>query len=57
MLIMQDVNWIEKALVGHANSNLVFWFSKKQNYVALSIVETEYIAAGSYCAQLLWIKQ
>ena len=33
------------------------WFSKKQNSVALSTAEAEYIAAGSCCAQLLWIKQ
>ena len=36
---------------------LVSWSSKKQNYVALSIAEAEYIAAGSRCAQILWIKQ
>jgi hypothetical protein len=30
---------------------------KKQNSVALSTVEDEYIAAGHYCAQLLWIRQ
>ena len=35
---------------------LVSWFSKKQNYVALSTTEAEYIAVGS-CAQILWIKQ
>ncbi|XP_038989467.1 uncharacterized protein LOC120113034, partial [Phoenix dactylifera] len=38
-------------------ANLVSWFSKKQNSVALSTAETEYIAAGSCCAQVLWIKQ
>src|SRR5690349_4212544 len=32
-------------------------FKKKQNSVALSTVEAEYIAAGHYCAQLLWIRQ
>ena len=36
---------------------LVSWFSKKQNSVALSTAEAEYIAAGSGCAQILWIKQ
>ena len=36
---------------------LVSWSSKKQNSVALSTVETEYIAAGNCCAQILWIKQ
>ena len=35
---------------------LVSWFSKKQNSVALSTTEAEYIAAGSYCAQILWMK-
>ena len=38
-------------------SSLVSWFSKKQNCVALSTAEAEYIAAGSCCAQILWMKQ
>ena len=37
--------------------SLVCWSSKKQNCVSLSTVESEYIAAGSCCAQLLWMKQ
>ena len=37
--------------------NLISWFSKKQNSVALSTAEAEYIIARSYCAQILWIKQ
>ena len=36
---------------------LVSWHSKKQNSVALSMVETEYIVAGLGCAQVLWMKQ
>ena len=36
---------------------LMSWSSKKQTSVALSTVEAEYIAAGSCCAQILWIKQ
>ena len=35
----------------------VAWMSKKQNFVSLSTVEAKYIAAGSCCSQLLWIKQ
>jgi hypothetical protein len=35
----------------------VSWASKKQNSVALSTVEAEYIAAGHCCAQLLWMRQ
>ena len=35
---------------------LVSWASKKQHFVALSIAETEYVAAGSYTVQVLWIK-
>ena len=38
-------------------NNLIFWFSKKQNCVSLSTAEVEYIAAGSSCFQLVWMKQ
>jgi hypothetical protein len=37
--------------------SLVSWSSKKQNSVALSTTEAEYVAAGACCAQLLWMKQ
>ncbi|XP_070021374.1 secreted RxLR effector protein 161-like [Nicotiana sylvestris] len=37
-------------------SCLVSWATKKQNSLALSTVEAEYVAAASCCAQLLWIK-
>jgi hypothetical protein len=37
--------------------SLVSWASKKQNFVALSTAEAEYIAAGHCCAQLLWMRQ
>ena len=36
--------------------NLISWSSKKQNSVALSSTEAEYIIVGSYYAQSLWIK-
>ena len=35
---------------------LVSWFSKKQQSATTSTAEAEYIAAGSCCAQLLWIR-
>ena len=37
--------------------SLVSWSSKNQNSVALSTAEAEYIAAGSCCAQILYLKQ
>jgi hypothetical protein len=37
--------------------SLVSWASNKQNSVALSTAEAEYIAAGHCCAQLLWMRQ
>ncbi|WVZ83941.1 hypothetical protein U9M48_031035 [Paspalum notatum var. saurae] len=40
-------------LLGHS---LVSWSFKKQNCVSLSTAEAEYIAAGSSCAQLLYMK-
>ena len=38
-------------------NNLVTKMSKKQNSISLSIVEAKYIAAGSYCTQLLWMQK
>ncbi|KAG0448351.1 hypothetical protein HPP92_027876 [Vanilla planifolia] len=37
--------------------SLISWDSRKQNCVALSTTEAEYIAAGSCVAQVLWLKQ
>ncbi|GJZ55957.1 hypothetical protein Tco_0611150 [Tanacetum coccineum] len=34
---------------------LVCWSVKKQTYVAMSLVEAEYVAAVGCCAQVLWI--
>ncbi|KAK6160246.1 hypothetical protein DH2020_003627 [Rehmannia glutinosa] len=38
-------------------NKLVSWFNKKQNLIATSTAEAEYIAAGSCCAQVLWMRQ
>ena len=36
---------------------LISWASKKQNSVATSTAEAEYVAAASCCSQILWLKQ
>ncbi|XP_074283797.1 uncharacterized protein LOC141608335 [Silene latifolia] len=36
---------------------LISWASKKQNTVALSTAESEYVAAAQCCAQILWVRQ
>ena len=41
----------------YLGNKLVSWMRKKQNSISLSMVEAKYIAAGSYCAQLLWIRK
>ncbi|WVZ52155.1 hypothetical protein U9M48_003241, partial [Paspalum notatum var. saurae] len=41
-------------LLGHS---LISWSSKKQNCVSLSTAEVEYVAVGSCCAQILYMKQ
>lgn len=38
-------------------NNMVSWSGKKHNCVYLSTVESEYVAAGSCCAQMMWIKK
>jgi hypothetical protein len=37
--------------------SLVSWSSKKQNSIALSTAEAEYVSTGICCVQLLWMKQ
>ena len=41
----------------YLGNNLVSWYSKKQNIVALSTAEAEYIVAASCYAQMLWMRQ
>jgi hypothetical protein len=41
----------------YVGNNLVAWMSRKQSSISLSTAEVEYIAAGSYCTQLLWMKK
>jgi hypothetical protein len=37
--------------------SLVSWCSKKQNSIALSTAQVEYVTASSYCTKLLWMRQ
>ncbi|XP_075521349.1 secreted RxLR effector protein 161-like [Primulina tabacum] len=39
------------------SDRLISWFIKKQTSIATSIADEEYLATGSCCAQMLWIKQ
>jgi hypothetical protein len=65
MLVMSDVRLVEIVHQGLVNfwrdqfmgRSLVSWASKKQNSVALSTAEAEYIVARHCCAQLLWMRQ
>jgi hypothetical protein len=41
----------------YVGTNLVAWMSRKQNSISLSTAEAEYIAAGSCCTQLIWMKK
>uniref|UniRef100_A0A803PZN1 Reverse transcriptase Ty1/copia-type domain-containing protein n=1 Tax=Cannabis sativa TaxID=3483 RepID=A0A803PZN1_CANSA len=65
LVCFSDVDWAcntndKKITSGgcfYLGNNLVSWHNKKQNSISLSTDEAEYIAAGSCCAQLLWMKQ
>jgi hypothetical protein len=60
-----DADWAECKIDRKSTSgtcqflgrSLVSWASKKQNSVALSTAEVEYIVAGHCCAHLLWMRQ
>ena len=41
----------------YVGANLVAWMSKKQNSVSLFTAKAEYIATGSCCSQLIWMKK
>jgi len=41
----------------YVGTNLVAWMSRKQASISLSTAEAKYIAAGSCCTQLLWMKK
>jgi hypothetical protein len=58
MPIMSDAKWIGRVPLGHVNSldgPLSLGLQKKQNFIALSTTEVEYVATSSCCTQLLWM--
>ncbi|CAL8992931.1 unnamed protein product [Prunus brigantina] len=65
LVVYSDADWAgcsddRKSTSGgvfYVGNNLVAWHSKKQNSISLSTAEAEYVAAGSCCTQLLWMRQ
>ncbi|KAK4340799.1 hypothetical protein RND71_039300 [Anisodus tanguticus] len=59
-----DSDWVgdvddRKSMSGgyfYLGNNLVSWYTRKQNCVSLSTAESEYVAAGSCCSQLIWLR-
>ncbi|XP_049399667.1 uncharacterized protein LOC125863672 [Solanum stenotomum] len=53
--------WIDKKSILRMTlfpgSSLISWEIKKQNSVALSTAEAEYVVVSLCCAQLMWIEQ
>ena len=37
-------------------SGVIYWFSRKKSYVALSIAEAEYVAACSSSCEVVWMR-
>jgi len=65
LLGYSDANWTgnaddRKRTSGgcfYVGTNLVAWMSRKQASISLSTAKAEYIATGSCCTQLLWMKK
>ena len=65
LLDFPDSDWASnadgrKSITGECffvGANLIAWISKKWNSVSLSTTEAEYIATGSCCSQLLWMRK
>ena len=59
MLILVETELKEKSSSGYCyflGKALITWLSKKQNIIALSTAEAEYVSTVNYYAQILWIK-
>ena len=38
-------------------SCMIYWFSRKKNSIAVSMIEDEYIAACSACSEAIWLRK
>ncbi|GKF00020.1 hypothetical protein Tco_0023370, partial [Tanacetum coccineum] len=45
-----------KRIFRYLKGKLVCWSVKKQQFVAMSLAEAEYVAAAGCCANILWMK-
>jgi hypothetical protein len=65
LIAYSDADWANcvderKSTSGGAfflGDSLVAWISKKQGYISLSTAYEEYIAAATFCTQILWMIQ
>lgn len=60
MLIGLVTRLTEKSYLGAASAlgfALISWMSRKQNYVALSTAEVEYIVASMAICEAIWLRQ
>lgn len=56
-LVVLKTQRVHQVDVSFQKNNLIAWLSKKQNCVSFSTTKAKYIAIGSRCTQLLWMKQ
>ncbi|GKB23836.1 hypothetical protein Tco_0863237 [Tanacetum coccineum] len=52
----QDIRRSTSGSAQFLGDKLVSWSSKKQNSIAISSTEAEYIALSRCCAQILWMR-
>ena len=65
LIAFSDANWAEdrtdrKSTSGHycnLNGGTISWFSRKQNIIALSSCEAEYVALAETCKEVTWIRE
>ena len=56
MQVAELIGKVPQGTCQFLGNKLVSWFSKKQHSISTSTAEAEYIAAGSCCAQVLWMR-